>query len=71
MQKERSACSVYELVLPSGAPGPQWVPSSVSYPPFDLARTHRLYRQGYPHNKEPFRELYGYPPHRSLLRSGL
>jgi len=31
-QKDRSTCRVYELTLPSGAPGPEWAPSPVGRP---------------------------------------
>lgn len=38
MQKERSTCKVYELTLPSGAPGPEWAPNSVSCSPSIISR---------------------------------
>ena len=44
MQKERSTCRIYELTLPSGAPGPEWAPSPVSRtafittPPTDILK---------------------------------
>lgn len=31
-QKARIACRVYELTLPSGAPGPEWTPNPVIHP---------------------------------------